>query len=49
MDSDIEGSGLGLYIVWNVIKMFNGTIRINERYKKGAQFVIDLPMGEDHV
>lgn len=48
-NSDDGGSGLGLYIVWNVIKMFNGTIRINERYKKGAQFVIDLPMGEDHV
>lgn len=39
---DEGGEGLGLYIVWNIVKMFSGNIRINRDYKKGAQFVLEF-------
>jgi len=34
------GDGLGLYIVWNIIRMYNGSISINENYINGVQFII---------
>lgn len=37
------GEGLGLFIVWNIVKMFDGTISIDKYYKNGARFVITLP------
>lgn len=37
------GEGLGLYIVWNVLRMYNGTIQVNYKYHRGAQFVIKIP------
>jgi signal transduction histidine kinase len=41
------GEGLGLFIVWNILKIFNGTIQIDKRYCKGAKFVITLPLLEE--
>lgn len=41
------GEGLGLFIVWNIIKMFYGTIRIDRQYRNGAKFVIKLPMPKE--
>ncbi len=43
---DDGGEGLGLYIVWNIVKMFNGTIRVNKNYQNGAQFILEF-MTED--
>lgn len=37
------GEGLGLYIVWNILKMFNGTIQIDKSFHKGTRFLIQLP------
>ena len=43
------GEGLGLFIVWNILKMFNGSIRIDKKYRHGAKFVITLPLlKEEH-
>lgn len=39
---DDGGEGLGLYIVWNIVKMFNGTIRVNKNYQNGAQFILEF-------
>ncbi|WP_303799662.1 HAMP domain-containing sensor histidine kinase [Ruminococcus flavefaciens] len=36
------GEGLGLYIVWNVLKIFNGTIKVDANYTLGARFIIEL-------
>lgn len=36
------GEGLGLYIVWNILKMFNGKIFVNSEYSEGAMFVIKI-------
>ena len=45
-DVSDSGTGLGLYIVWNIIKMYRGTIYVNSRYMSGAEFIITLPKGE---
>lgn len=36
------GEGLGLYIVWNILKMFNGTIQIDESFYHGTKFIIQI-------
>ena len=41
------GEGLGLYVVWNVLRMYNGTIQVNQKYKNGAQFVIKIPVKKE--
>lgn len=41
------GEGLGLFIVWNVIKMFSGHIMLDNSYHKGAKFIISLLDKED--
>lgn len=38
------GEGLGLFMVWNILKMFNGSIYIDKKYRNGAKFVITLPL-----
>lgn len=44
------GEGLGLYIVWNILKMFNGKISVDPFYSDGARFVIEIRMEEEgHV
>lgn len=41
------GEGLGLFIVWNILKMFNGTIHIDSQYASGAKFIIKLPLPKE--
>jgi len=38
-----KGSGLGLYIVREMIEKLNGNIKVNSIYGKGSQFIIELP------
>ncbi|WP_288492883.1 ATP-binding protein [Paracidovorax oryzae] len=35
-----KGEGLGLFIVWNLLKMQGGSIAVDRDYRKGAQFNI---------
>ena len=39
------GSGLGLYIVKEIIKKLGGTIRLSTQLKKGSTFTIEIPNG----
>ncbi len=41
------GEGLGLFIVWNIVKMFSGKIYIDDKYTKGAKFVIEINQKEN--
>lgn len=41
------GEGLGLYIVWNILKMYGGKIKVNSAYQMGADFLIQIPEGGD--
>lgn len=45
-DREEGGEGLGLYIVWNILKMFNGKISVDPYYGEGARFVIKIRMEE---
>ncbi len=40
------GEGLGLYIVWNILKMFDGRISVDPYYEDGVRFIIEIKMGE---
>ena len=34
--------GLGLFIVWNILKLFNGSIHLDKTCKKGARFIMEI-------
>jgi nitrogen-specific signal transduction histidine kinase len=42
-----KGQGLGLYIVSNLLKMNSSSISIDRRSKKGAKFIIIIPLKRD--
>ena len=37
-----EGEGLGLFIVWNMLKMQGGTISLDSNYQDGARFIVTM-------
>lgn len=39
----IEGTGLGLYIVKNLVQIMEGTIQVNSVYGEGSEFIIEIP------
>lgn len=41
------GEGLGLFIVWNILKIFSGRIYVDEDYVEGARFVMEIRMEEN--
>ena len=41
------GEGLGLYIVWNILKMFKGKIFVDSEYADGAKFIMQIVMEEE--
>ncbi|WEE03418.1 HAMP domain-containing sensor histidine kinase [Serratia marcescens] len=38
-----KGEGLGLFIVWNLLKMLGGKITVDAKYKSGAKFIVTIP------
>ena len=41
-----KGTGLGLYITYNIIKSLNGEIKVNSAPNEGAEFILTLPTSE---
>ncbi|MCI9417411.1 MAG: hypothetical protein HFI82_08375 [Eubacterium sp.] len=41
-DENGGGEGLGLYIIWNIVRMFDGIIKVDKEYKNGARFIINI-------
>lgn len=41
--SNIQGTGLGLYIVMRYVEMMNGSLNFSSKYGKGTTFTIQLP------
>lgn len=41
-DENGGGEGLGLYIIWNIVRMFDGNIKVDKEFKNGARFIISI-------
>lgn len=41
-DENGGGEGLGLYIIWNIVRMFDGNIKVDREFKHGAKFIITM-------
>lgn len=44
-----KGTGIGLSIANNIIKLHHGTIAVRHNDPKGSVFVVTLPLGRDHL
>ncbi len=42
-NKNIEGTGLGMSIVFSLIKQMDGTIDVKSEYTKGSQFIVSIP------
>ena len=38
------GTGLGLPLCRDIVKMLNGEIQLNDNYDKGTEFIVTLPL-----
>lgn len=45
---DSEGTGMGLYLVDNLVEMYDGAIWIEKNDPRGSVFVVELPTFESH-
>jgi signal transduction histidine kinase/DNA-binding response OmpR family regulator len=43
------GTGIGLALVKNIVELHHGRITVQSELNKGSQFVINLPLGRDHL
>ena len=48
-DENGGGEGLGLYIIWNIVRMFNGDIILDKEFQDGARFIITINIKEENV
>ncbi|MGN6402649.1 MAG: ATP-binding response regulator, partial [Flavisolibacter sp.] len=44
-----EGSGIGLAMVQELIKLHNGSIHVESEPGKGSTFIVAIPTGKDHL
>ncbi len=44
-----EGSGIGLALVQELIKLHGGSVRVESTLDLGSAFIVTLPLGKDHL
>jgi signal transduction histidine kinase len=44
LTADANGSGIGLYLVRQVVNLHNGHIEVKSTIKKGSSFIVHLPL-----
>lgn len=47
--SEIQGTGIGLSLVMDLVKLMHGEIEVRSEYGKGSTFLVRLPLGRDHL
>ena len=44
-----EGSGIGLALVHELVKLHGGSIRVESVPEQGSTFIVSIPLGQDHL
>ena len=44
-----EGTGIGLSLVQELVKLHSGTVRVHSELNRGSTFVVSIPLGKDHL
>ena len=44
-----EGSGIGLALVHELVKLHGGSVRVESIVGQGSTFVVSIPFGQDHL
>ena len=44
-----EGSGIGLALVLELVKLHSGSVRVESALGKGSTFIVSLPLGKAHL
>ena len=44
-----EGSGIGLALVHELVKLHGGSVRVESNMGKGSTFVVSIPFGQSHL
>ena len=44
-----EGSGIGLALVHELVKLHGGSIRVESVPGQGSTFIVNIPLGQDHL
>ena len=45
----IEGTGIGLALVQELVKMHGGAISAQSEERKGSTFIVEIPLGSEHL
>jgi PAS domain S-box-containing protein len=44
-----EGSGIGLALVQELVKLHGGEVRVESEFNRGSVFIITMPFGKSHI
>lgn len=45
LSTDVNGSGVGLYLTKQIVELHGGTIEVRSEATRGAEFIVRLPLG----
>ena len=45
----LEGTGIGLALVQQLVKLHGGTVRVQSEWGRGSTFTLSIPLGKDHL
>jgi len=44
-----EGSGIGLALVQELVRLHGGSVRVESEIENGSRFIVSVPLGKDHL
>jgi PAS domain S-box-containing protein len=44
-----EGSGIGLALVQELVKLHGGSVRVESKVDRGSRFIVSIPLGKAHL